>query len=758
MLRRLCILFYTFFFTLVLSSCIGPTHVTERNNHNPTRISEQTQFSRMTQLEIDRDVNRARLTQLLDQVFKEKEPDRRLQLIAPWLPENQNRTLSRHAQPHIWSILNLVSADAHRKLYPIDRKSNNLHKAIEYYQKAQQVITREKYPYEWAAIQNNLAKTYIDLSDRERIGNLEKVIELTQQASQIRTRQESPFDWASTQIIMAKAYRERIVGDKTSNLRKAVDLFTQALHIQTRNGYPEDFAITVYELSQALIDLGEYSTALTSITNALKVNDNQFKNENILPEEAQFLANQAEKLFANAIWIAIQLEDYSQAVSLTEWSKSRLLTKNLKLDMLAKDQEGSTQATTSPHIEEIYQWLSALPPDSTLVAPVFSDYGTVIFILPAKTRKIEKHNILSLPGFTRKDLHALMRGNTIGEWGGYIKTYMSWVVDQNDTHKLKSWQSELGITLDRILHSWLEPVLTRLQQTEFNNTTRLFWILDSDTNLLPIHSVTFRNQSLFEKYNMQFVPSLFSAFSAQKRLVNISNDRILAVINPTKDLKYASIEGELIGHFFESKTELVELDASLFNFNQGLKDKPAYLHMATHGSYNWKNPLESGLMLANGKFTLGHLFKMPNILNNNRLVFLSACETGIVDFNVPTESVGLPSAFLQAGAPGVISTLWSVPDKSTMLLTAKFYQLHREHHIEPSRALTQAQLWLQSATNGEIHQWLKAHLRNHQKSNGILSKRFERYLETLEKQAKERAGDKPYQSRFYWAGFVYTGI
>ena len=261
---------------------------------------------------------------------------------------------------------------------------------------------------------------------------------------------------------------------------------------------------------------------------------------------------------------------------------------------------------------------------------------------------------MSLLGFTRKDLHALMRGNTIGEWGGYIKTYMNWVVDQNNTLKLQSWQSELDITLDKILHSWLEPVLTRLQQTEFNNTTRLFWILDSDTNLLPIHSVSFQNQPLFEKYNMQFVPSLFSAFSAQKRLVNISNDYILAVINPTKDLKYASIEGELIGHFFESKTELVELDASLVNFSQGLKDKPAYLHMATHGSYNWKNPLESGLMLANEKFTLGHLFKMSNILNNNRLVFLSACETGIVDFNVPTESVGLPLAFLQAGAPGVI--------------------------------------------------------------------------------------------------------
>ncbi len=124
MLRRLRILFYTLLLTLVLSGCIGPPHVTEQNNHNPARISEQTQFNRMKQLEINRDVNRAQLTQLLDQVFKEKEPDKRLQLIAPWLPENQNKMLSRHAQPHIWSILNLVSADAHRKLHPRNIHTN----------------------------------------------------------------------------------------------------------------------------------------------------------------------------------------------------------------------------------------------------------------------------------------------------------------------------------------------------------------------------------------------------------------------------------------------------------------------------------------------------------------------------------------------------------------------------------------------------------------------------------------------------------
>jgi CHAT domain-containing protein len=41
-----------------------------------------------------------------------------------------------------------------------------------------------------------------------------------------------------------------------------------------------------------------------------------------------------------------------------------------------------------------------------------------------------------------------------------------------------------------------------------------------------------------------------------------------------------------------------------------------------------------------------------------RLVVLSACETGLIEFEqAPDEFLGLPAGFLEAGAPGVVSTL-----------------------------------------------------------------------------------------------------
>jgi len=135
------------------------------------------------------------------------------------------------------------------------------------------------------------------------------------------------------------------------------------------------------------------------------------------------------------------------------------------------------------------------------------------------------------------------------------------------------------------------------------------------------------------------------------------------------------------------------------------------LHIATHGFFEESSgdlinddPLShSGLLLANikeaadvqeenGIITAKEVAQLN--LQGNKLVVLSACETGrgkVVD----GEGVyGLQRAFQVAGAEHVIISLWKVDDMATQLLMTYFYEIYLQSS-DPRSALKQAQIKLQ---------------------------------------------------------------
>jgi CHAT domain-containing protein len=58
---------------------------------------------------------------------------------------------------------------------------------------------------------------------------------------------------------------------------------------------------------------------------------------------------------------------------------------------------------------------------------------------------------------------------------------------------------------------------------------------------------------------------------------------------------------------------------------------------------------------------------------NTTLVTLSACQTGINERSPGDKLIGLTRAFLYAGSPSVIVSLWSVDADSTHELMLEFY-------------------------------------------------------------------------------------
>ena len=72
-------------------------------------------------------------------------------------------------------------------------------------------------------------------------------------------------------------------------------------------------------------------------------------------------------------------------------------------------------------------------------------------------------------------------------------------------------------------------------------------------------------------------------------------------------------------------------------------------------------------------------------LSRADLVVLSACETQLGAQSQGDDLVGLNRAFLYAGAPTVIASLWSVNDDATAVLMAAFYR-----HLRAGESKVQA--------------------------------------------------------------------
>jgi hypothetical protein len=124
------------------------------------------------------------------------------------------------------------------------------------------------------------------------------------------------------------------------------------------------------------------------------------------------------------------------------------------------------------------------------------------------------------------------------------------------------------------------------------------------------------------------------------------------------------------------------------------------VHIAAHGEFNPYNPLFSALLLNkdaqnDGRLEVHEVYGMD--LTQAKLVVLSACETemghltDMERFPGGDELVGLNRAFLFAGTPTVVGSLWRVDDAATLLLMEQFY-MHLQEGQSKAAALRQAQM------------------------------------------------------------------
>jgi CHAT domain-containing protein/Tfp pilus assembly protein PilF len=122
------------------------------------------------------------------------------------------------------------------------------------------------------------------------------------------------------------------------------------------------------------------------------------------------------------------------------------------------------------------------------------------------------------------------------------------------------------------------------------------------------------------------------------------------------------------------------------------------IHVAAHGQLNVANPLFSRIALAadkdnDGDLEVHEVYELD--LRHADLVVLSACQTQLGAQSRGDDIVGLNRAFIYAGTPTVIASLWSVDDEATALFMTSFYR-HLKDGMGKAQALREAQTELRA--------------------------------------------------------------
>jgi CHAT domain-containing protein len=137
------------------------------------------------------------------------------------------------------------------------------------------------------------------------------------------------------------------------------------------------------------------------------------------------------------------------------------------------------------------------------------------------------------------------------------------------------------------------------------------------------------------------------------------------------------------------------------------------VHLATHALSDQKSSMHSTIFLA-GENDSASEGQNPDVIANDgalraheiyrlkpertRLVVLSGCRSGLGNRSRNEAMGGLAQAFLIAGVPTVIASLWDVDDEGTARLMEKFHAIHREKGLAFDQSLRMSQIsFLQTA-------------------------------------------------------------
>jgi hypothetical protein len=302
--------------------------------------------------------------------------------------------------------------------------------------------------------------------------------------------------------------------------------------------------------------------------------------------------------------------------------------------------------------------------------------------------------------------------------------------------------------------SW-QPVFAAMMvgAVERSNPGDLLWIVPcGPLHQMPLHATLVGEVPLLERNPVCYSSSASILPGSLERSRGAYASAIVFG-DSRNDLRFARAESLAVAASF-GVPAVVGDAATEDAFNGALEaagDSLDVLHLATHGTFDADDALDSGLELAGdggstSRLTAREIVRATLPID---IVTLSACESGRTRVFAGDEPVGLTRAFLTAGASAVLATLWLTNDLSTRLIVERFYDALRGPggtsgtRWRRAQALREASMAVRAMTVRD--------LLDHEDADVVSFAREMAAARALQD------GDHPFSAPRYWAPFALVG-
>ncbi|NWF60089.1 MAG: CHAT domain-containing protein [Fischerella sp.] len=591
---------------------------------------------------------------------------------------------TRQALPQDWAMTQNNLGTAYSNRIQGDR-AENLESAIAAYTAALEVRTRQALPQEWATTQNNLGTAYRNRIQGDRAENLESAIAAYTAALEVFTRQALPQNHAETLFNLGLLYQQEKRYTLAYNTFESAIETVESLRGEIVSGeeskrkQAEEWNALYRRMVEVCLALQEDTQAVEYIERSktrnlvelLFTHDCYPKGE--IPPEVK---NQLQQLRQ-------EIEEEKRRLEQAEQTQSFDINRS-KLNQLRQQREQLMSRIIGFNPIRYSEIQNLLDEETAIIEwYIFNDCFRAFIITHDKDKpEIWPSNA--------EDLEKLVNW-TFDE---YLELYY------DDKLKWRYCLHNQLTQLAEILH--LDEIVSLLAGAK-----KIILVPHRYLHLLPIHALQLASgEYLIDKFpnGVSYAPSCQLLHFAKSKATPPSPQagrgsnlfcNFFAIQNPTDDLEFTDIEVETIADTFHPHHILKKSAAT----EAALAEQPNadnfhdahWLHFSCHGYFNFNFPLQSGLQLADTLISpiptdaeatrllkisddvaidLEKCLTLEDIFNlsfpNCRLVTLSACESGLVDFtNTSDECIGLPSGFIKAGTANVVSSLWAVDDFST---------------------------------------------------------------------------------------------